>query len=100
MPFRPQSSSVNMGLLLEFKVVFPGEEPRPVKEYLSGGTKSIILKIATFFLGFKAFNSKYNDNRELLRTLFGPENNGFANDIYSTIRTLEQTGKKVGIINT
>ena len=93
-------NSVNLGLLLDFGVAFPEERPLTPEEYLRGGSRSIILNVAAFFLGFKSYNSKLNDNREFLGAIFGAENNGFANEIYDKIKAIEKTGKKVSIINT
>ena len=94
------SNAVNLAQILEFEVSFPGEQPLAPEEYLKGGSRSIILNAAAFFLGFKSYNSKFNDNRELLDAIFGPENNDFANEIYNKISTIEKTGVKVGVINT
>lgn len=88
-----------MGQYLEFDVAFPGEVPLTPEQYLEGGSKSIILNVAAYFLGFKSYNSKFNDHKELLNAIFGPENNAFANDIYDKINNEEKTGIKIGIIN-
>lgn len=92
-------NSLDMELLLEFEVAFPGELPLTPEEYLKGGSRAIILKFASFLLGSKSDNSKYKDIREVLRTMFGPENNDFANEIYSRI-AFEKSGKSYTIINT
>lgn len=92
--------AISMGQYLEFKVAFPGEVPLTPEQYLQGGNKSIILKVAASFLGFKSYNSKFNDHKELLKAIFSPENNDFAIDIYNKINKEEQTGTKIGIINT
>lgn len=89
-----------MGQYLEFNVAFPGEVPLTPEQYLEGGSKSIILNVAAFFLGFKSYNSKFNNHKELLKAIFGVENNAFANHIYDKIQKEEQTGTKIGIINT
>ena len=92
-------NSVNLEQLLEFKVAFPNEDPLTPEKYLEGGNKSVILKVASHFLGFKPHDSKFNDNRELLGAIFGPENNNFANDVNDRINAVERTGKKISIIN-
>ena len=89
-----------MGLLLEFNSAFPDEEPLSINEYLSGGSREMILNVAAFLLGFKNHKSKYADNRELLKMFFGAENNALANQLNDKIKVLEGTGNKVGIINT
>lgn len=93
-------NAVKMRQLLEFEVAFPCEKPLTPKEYLKGGSKSFILNVAAFFLGFKSYKSKFSDIRSLLENLFGFENNGFANEIYYRIRTIEKVGTIISIINT
>jgi len=93
-------SNVSVAQLLEFEVVFPEERPLKPEEYLNGGSKSMILKAASHFLGFKSQNSKFNNNRELLGSIFGPENNAFANFVNDKINAIERTGNKIRIINT
>lgn len=70
-------NSITMGQLLEFEVAFPGEQPLSPEEYMVGGSRDFILNIAALFLGFKPSNSKFDDNRELLRMFFSNENNFF-----------------------
>ena len=92
--------NVGMVQLLEFKVAFPNEEPLSVEEYLNGGSKDLILKVAAFFLGSKSQDSKYHDNREFLGAIFGPENNALANSVNDKIIEIEKKGTRVRIINT
>ena len=92
-------NAVNMGQLLEFEVAFPGEEPLTPEDYLMGGSRDVILNVAAFFLGFKSYNSKFNDNKELLSAIFRTENNDFANEVYNKIKAIEKTGTEIGIIN-
>lgn len=89
-----------VGQILEFKVAFPGEKPLTVEEYLAGGSRHIILKVASLFLSFKSSNSKFKDNQGFLRTFFSYENNSFANEIYAKTQTLEKKGVTIEIINT
>jgi len=90
---------INMGILLEFAAVFPDEKPLPFEEYLKGGNRDFILNVAASLLGSKSHNSKFNDNRELMKMFFGNANQEFAKNIYSKILTLEKTHNKVGMIN-
>jgi hypothetical protein len=90
---------IKMGLLLEFNIAFPEEEPLTVEEYLKGGSREIILNVAAFLLGFKNHESKYADNKELLKIFFGPTNNDFANELFKRINSLEKEGNRVGIIH-
>lgn len=92
-------NSVNLEQLLEFGIVFPDEIPLNPEEYLEGGDKSMTLKAASHFLGFKTQDSVFNDNRKLLESFFCPANNDFANEIYDRILELEKRGRKIRIIN-
>lgn len=92
-------NAMSLNRLLIFEEVFPDEEALKPEQYLAGSSKEMILKVSAFFLGFKSYNSKYKDYRELLSMLFGPENNDFANQIYERIKFLERTVGKTGIIN-
>jgi len=94
------SGSVSLSQLLEFEALFPDETPLSIEEYLQGGSKDIILKSATHFLGFKPYASSYDDNGILLSALFGPENQNFANHIYRRINEIKQkNGKEILIVN-
>lgn len=94
-----KTGTVVVNELLEFKTVFPNEEPLRPEEYLKGGSREVILTVATLFLGFKSYNSEFENNEKLLRSLFCEENREFATKIYHQIVALERRGKKVGIIN-
>lgn len=91
---------ITLGQLLEFEVAFPGEKPLTPEQYMAGGSRDFILNVAALFLGFKANNSKFDDNRELLRMIFSVENNDFAQEVYNKVLAVERTGTKVGVINT
>jgi hypothetical protein len=93
-------NAVTMGQILEFDVAFPGEQPLTVEQYLAGGTRSIILKAAAFFLSFKSYKSEFSDNRKFLEMFFRQENDDIANQVYEKIRVLEKEGVHIGIINT
>ena len=88
-----------MGQLLKFEVAFPGEKKLPIEQYLSGGSRDVVLNAAAFFLGFKNHKSKFADNREFLGMFFRKENNELANQIYSRIKAFENKGLQIGIIN-
>ncbi len=90
---------IDMEFLLEFKNVFQDEDQLTIEEYLMGCSRNIVLRAATFLLGLRTGNSKYEDNRELLRLIFGFENNGLANDIYNKIKRIEESGTTVRIEN-
>jgi hypothetical protein len=95
------NNAIRMSMLLEFEAVFPDEKPQTIEDYLKGGNKNIILNVAAFFLGFKPHNSKFDDTKILLSTIFNSENQVFANGIYAKIKAIETTRpEKVKIINT
>jgi hypothetical protein len=91
---------VTMGQILEFDIAFPNEQPLTVEQYLTGGSRSVILNSAAFFLGFKNNKSEFSDTRKFLEMFFRKENTDFANQIYDNIRGLEKKGIQIGIINT
>ena len=92
-------NAVTMGQMLEFAVAFPDEQPLTVEQYLAGGSRSIILNAAAFFLGFKSHKSEFADNHKFLRMFFREENKDFANQIYGNIREFKKKGVQIGIIN-
>ena len=92
-------NTVTIGQILEFELAFPLEEKLSVEQYLSGGSRSVILNLAAFFLGFKNHKSKFEDNREFLGMFFQKENNELANQIYNRIIEIEKKGVRIGIIN-
>ncbi|MES2678531.1 MAG: hypothetical protein V4635_01540 [Bacteroidota bacterium] len=81
---------VNLGLILEYEVIFPAEPAKSLKEYFKGASRDRVLKLGVFLLGFKNQNSAFNDNVHVLKTIFGAENNKFANDIYKLIKNQEE----------
>ena len=99
------SNKINMGnavameQLLEFEVAFPEEEKLSIKQYLAGGSREVILNAAAFFLGFKNYKSKFDDNKEFLGMFFRKENNNLANQVYDRIKEFEKKGVRIGIIN-
>ena len=93
-------NTITMGQILEYDVVFPDERPLTIAQYLTGGSRSIILNVAAFFLGFKPYNSKYKNNKELLGSIFNNENNAFANEVYSKIEAIKKKADSIEIINT
>lgn len=92
--------SLVMGQLLEFEVAFPGETKLSIEEYLSGGSREVILTVATFLLGFKNHKSKFEDNKEFLRMFFQTENYEFAKDVYQKIDEIARKGVRPVIVNT
>lgn len=93
-------SPFTIGQLLEFEVAFPGEIPLTPEQYMVGGSRDFILNVAALFLGFKPSNSKFDDNKELLRMFFSVENDDFALQVYNRVLAIEKTGTKIGIVNT
>jgi len=68
--------------ILEFESLFPGEKPNSLEEYLHGGDKEIILKLATLNL------RKTDDFQDTLKTIFGPYNANFVDELYDQIDNL------------
>lgn len=92
-------NAITMGQILEFEVAFPGEEKLSIEQYLTGGSRSLILNAAAFFLGFKNNKSKFDENKEFLRMFFCKENNELANQVYDRIKEFEKKCIRIGIIN-
>lgn len=92
-------NEVTMAQLLEYEVAFPGEKKLSIEQYLAGGSRDVILKAATFFLGLKNHNSKFEGNKEFLGMFFRKENNVLANQIYDRIKVFEKKDVRIGIIN-
>lgn len=91
---------VSLGLILEFNVIFPNEDPKNLEEYFKGASRERVLKLGAFLLGHKNQNSQFNNNITALQTIFGPENNQFANDVYKLIQAQERKiDSKVQIIH-
>lgn len=90
---------LTMGQLLEFEIAFPNEQPLTIEQYLSGGSKSVILNSSAFFLGFKNSKSEFSDNQKFLKMFFRTENVQFANQIYKNIKEVEDKGIEIDIIN-
>lgn len=88
-----------MGQILEFEVAFPEEEKLSIEQYLVGGSRTLILNSAAFFLGFKNHKSQFINNRDFFDMFFREENNGIANEIYDRIKKFENKGVRIGIIN-
>lgn len=90
--------AVKLEIILEFEVIFSGEVPNALDEYFKGAPREKVLRLASFLLGFKNKNSKFRDNVQILSTIFGPENNAFANEVYAKIKAFEQTKGKTPVI--
>lgn len=92
--------AVHLGQILEFEVAFPGETPLCPREYLKGSNLSTVLNVAAYFLGFKSFNSEFDDNKKLLEAIFSQENQEFANNVYKEVKAEEEkVGSTIQIIN-
>ena len=90
---------MTLGILLEFETAFPGEKRLDVEEYLKGANRAVILKSASFLLGFNDQNSKYKENSTFLGMFFCKANKDFALHVQDRIKHLETESKRVGIIN-
>ncbi|MDZ7848665.1 MAG: hypothetical protein U5L96_19070 [Owenweeksia sp.] len=81
---------MGMQTLLTFEDVYPDEQPKSPEEYLNGYSKLDIIKVGSFFAAGKPLNSKFTDFREVAENIFGPENNGFANEVFKRVRKVEK----------
>ncbi|MBW8050174.1 MAG: hypothetical protein FVQ77_07525 [Cytophagales bacterium] len=88
---------LHLKLLVEFSAVFD-EEPKDLETYLTGISRSMLLNVAAFFLGFSNRKSKYENYKNLLETFFCAENNSIANQIYFKLMKLEDDKRKEIII--
>jgi hypothetical protein len=88
-------NNVKIGQVLEFCVAFPTETPLTPEEYLKGGSKGVILKIATWLLSHK----QTEKNDVFFSKFFSSENAEFAKSVYGRIKELENDGKTIIIIN-
>jgi hypothetical protein len=79
----------NLKLIVEYSAVFD-EEPKDLKTYLTGISRSMLLTAATFFLGFSNRKSKFEDYKDFLGMFFCQENNQLANEIYFKLNALIQ----------
>lgn len=83
-------------LLAEFKTVFHDEEPRSLEQYLTGISRSILLQVGAYFLGFSNQKLAYGSYKTLLETFFCSENNAFANKVYDRLQNLEKQEQEKG----
>ena len=91
---------VGQSLMLEFETVFSEESPLSVEEYLQGGDKNIVLKLAAAFLSIRPHDSKFNDNKFLIFTIFfSSGNSDFAQHVYTAILRAEKKWGEVEVIN-
>lgn len=80
-------------VILEFESLFPGEKANSLEEYLHGGDKEIILKLATLNL------RKTDDFQDTLKFIFGPYNANFVDELYDKIDNLNGHGDSKIILN-
>lgn len=93
------SHNSNLYNIVEFSLVFE-EDPKELKDYLQGISRSMILQAAAFFLGFNNHNSRYRDYIDLIQMFFCEENQEFLNQIHGKLKELEeQDNGIVTIIN-
>lgn len=83
------TSGFTIDLLVTFSEVFD-EEPKDLNAYLTGISRSKLLNVGAFFLGFANRNSEFKDYKDLLSMFFRQENNLLANEIYVKLNKLQQ----------
>lgn len=82
---------MGMQLLLTFEDVYPNDQPKNPEDYLKGCSREDIVKACSFFAAVKPLNSKFANFRVVAESIFGPDNNGFANEIYKKVREVEKS---------
>lgn len=87
------TSGYSSNILVAFGEVFD-EAPKDLKTYLTGISRSKLLNVCAFFLGFAKRNSEFKDYKNLLSMFFRQENNVFANEIYAKLHKLQQKEKE------
>ena len=92
----PDFKSVLLG---EFSTILPEEEEQEFAEYLRGINKPVLLKAASFLLGFSPTTSKFNSWRTLVKMWFRDENSEFANTVWNNCIKLETGGQKVSLLS-
>ena len=91
---------VKLQQLLEFETVFPKENVLSPLEYLKGGNKDVILKIAAIFNTFDVRIDSENDYRKIFNNIFCDQNDEFKNYLLSKILELERDNQaKVLVFN-
>ena len=79
--------------LIEYRQVFDGEQPT-VSDLLQGISRSMLLKTASFFLGFANIGSKFAHYKDFLEMFFAAENSDMANDIFEKVRAIEEKDQR------
>ena len=91
-------SGFTISIVITFSPIFK-EEPRDIKDYLQGISRSKMLNVCSFFLGFSNTQSKFEDFLEFLNMYFSVENSELANSIYEKLNALQKAeGAKLIII--
>ena len=80
------TSGFSISIVLRFSEVF-NEEPKELNNYLAGISRSKMLHICAFFLGFSNTHSKFEDFNDFLKMYFSPENKEFAIAFSQILRT-------------
>jgi hypothetical protein len=63
------TSGFTLDILVTFSEVFD-EEPKDLKAYLTGISRSKLLNVGAFFLGFANRNSEFKDYKEFFKYVF------------------------------
>lgn len=78
--------SLELKIPIPFEACFPDETPQNLKSYFDGADKATLLKIGSFFLGFKIQNSIYSNIISFLDMFFSAENQYFKEVIIINLR--------------
>ncbi len=63
-----------MRIAIPFHAIYPNEKPLELKEYFQGISRSTLLDIGSFFLGFNHENSAYSHPYNFLKMFFSKKN--------------------------
>ncbi len=80
----------DLDYLIQYSEIFEGEPPE-LSSLLKGISRSMLLKAASYFLGFANEGSQYSDYRNFLQMFFRSENAAVGNHVYNKILQLIKT---------
>lgn len=84
--------------VLEYKIIFPDENPRALKDYINGIKKEILFKASCFFSRLSSDSVYRDDYHQLLLDWFQEGNIEFLNEVRLKIEDYEKD-KRVTILN-
>ena len=92
-------NSVSNGLLVEFETIFPDEGLPDIDDLLEDIPKRDVLLSVIQFLSIKRGNSRFDDPRELVNSMFSVENHSLANFVNRKLTAFIEGGISPSIIH-